>query len=66
MLFVIFELRIDWYTNKAQTRSTMNEMKYSGIPIRSLTGQYLTHPHHLIAAGVPATPQKSLVVTSND
>ena len=27
MLFVIFELRIDWYTNKGQTNSTVNEMK---------------------------------------
>ena len=26
----------------------------------------LTHPHPLSAAGVPATPQKSPVVTSND
>ena len=26
----------------------------------------LTHPHPLLAAGVPATPQKSPVVTSND
>ena len=26
----------------------------------------LTHPHPLLAAGVPATPQKSPAVTSND
>ena len=26
----------------------------------------LTHPHPLLAAGVPVTPQKSLAVTSND
>ena len=26
----------------------------------------LTHPHPLLEAGVPATPQKSPVVTSND
>ena len=26
----------------------------------------LTHPHPLLVAGVPATPQKSPVVTSND
>ena len=25
MLSVIFELRIDWYTNKGQTSSTLNE-----------------------------------------
>ena len=25
MLSVIFELRIDWYTNKGQTSSTVNE-----------------------------------------
>ena len=27
MLSVIFELRIDWYTNKGQTSSTVNERK---------------------------------------
>ena len=27
---------------------------------------YMTHPHPLLAAGVPATPQKSLAVTSNN
>ena len=26
----------------------------------------MTHPHPLLAAGVPATPQKSPAVTSND
>ena len=26
----------------------------------------MTHPHPLPTAGVPATPQKSLAVTSND
>ena len=40
MLSVIFELRIDWYTNKSQTNSTVNEMKYSGIPISKPAGQY--------------------------
>ena len=25
MLSVIFELRVDWYTNKGQTSSTVNE-----------------------------------------
>ena len=29
-------------------------------------GLKLTHPHPLLAAGVPATPQKSPAVTSND
>ena len=29
-------------------------------------GHVMTHPHPLLAAGVPATPQKSPVVTSND
>ena len=29
-------------------------------------GVLLTHPHSLLSAGVPATPQKSPVVTSND
>ena len=38
MLFVIFELMIYWYTNKGQTSSIVNEMKYSGIPIRSPGG----------------------------
>ena len=40
MLSVIFELRIDWYTNKGQCNNTVNEMIYSGIPIRSPVGQY--------------------------
>ena len=30
------------------------------------SGAKVTHPHPLLAAGVPATPQKSPVVTSND
>ena len=38
MLSVIFELRIDWYTNKGQCSSTVNEMIYSGIPICSPVG----------------------------
>ena len=40
MLSLIFELKIDWYTNKGQTSNTVNEMKYSGISICSPTGQY--------------------------
>ena len=40
MLSIIFELRIDLYTNKGQCSSTGNEMIYSAIPIRSLAGQY--------------------------
>ena len=40
MLSVIFELKIDWYTNKGQCSGIGNEMIYSGISIRSLTGQY--------------------------
>ena len=40
MLTVMFELGIDWYTNKGQCSSTMNEMIYSSIPIYSPTGQY--------------------------
>ena len=27
---------------------------------------FVTHPHPLLAAGVPVTPQKSPAVTSND
>ena len=38
MLSVIFELRIDWYTNKSQCNSIANEMIYNGIPIHSPTG----------------------------
>ena len=37
MLSVIFELRIDWYTNKGQCSSTANEMIYINIHIRSPT-----------------------------
>ena len=40
MLSIIFKLRMDWYTNKGQTSNTVNEIKYSGIPIRSPTGPY--------------------------
>ena len=40
MLSVIFELRIVWYTNKGQTSSIVNEMKYSGISIHSPAGLY--------------------------
>ena len=29
-------------------------------------GQLMTHPHPLLAAGVPATPQNSPAITSND
>ena len=29
-------------------------------------GVDLSHPHPLLSAGVPATPRKSLTVTSND
>ena len=38
MLTVMFELGIDWYTNKGQYNNTANEMIYNGIPIRSLVG----------------------------
>ena len=34
MLSVIFELRIDWYTNKGQTRSTVNERNV--VSLRSI------------------------------
>ena len=40
MLSTIFELRIDWYTNKDQCSSTANEMIYYGIPICIPTEQY--------------------------
>ena len=40
MLTVMFELGVDWYTNKGQCSSTANEMIYSGIPIYSPAGQY--------------------------
>ena len=33
MLAVIFELRIDWYTNKDKCSSTLNDMIDSDIPI---------------------------------
>ena len=34
MLYVIFELRIDWYTNKGQTSSTVNERNI--VSLRSI------------------------------
>ena len=34
MLSVIFELRIDWYTNKGQTSRTMNE--HNVVSLRSV------------------------------
>ena len=40
MLSFIFELRIDWYTNKDQCGSIANKMIYSDLPIRSPAGQY--------------------------
>ena len=40
MLVVIFELGIDWYTNKDKCSSIVNNMFYSDIPIRSPAGQY--------------------------
>ena len=37
MLSVIFELRIDWYTNKGQTSSTVN--KRNIVSLRSVAQQ---------------------------
>ena len=31
MLSIIFELRIDWYTNKGQTSSTVNECNVASL-----------------------------------
>ena len=41
MLFVIFELRINWYTNKGQTSSTVNErnvMSFRSVAQRDSIG----------------------------
>ena len=35
MLALIFELGIDWYTNRDKCNSTVNDMFYSDILIRS-------------------------------
>ena len=40
MLAIIFELGIDWYTNKDKCSSTANDMIDSDILIRSPAGQY--------------------------
>ena len=40
MLSVIFKLKIDWYVNKGQTSSIVNEIKFSDVSIRSPAGQY--------------------------
>ena len=40
MLTPMFELRIDWYTNKGQCSSIKNEMIYSGILIRRSVAQW--------------------------
>ena len=39
---------------------------WCGKSYQALSSQGMTHPHPLLAAGVPATPQKSPAVTSND
>ena len=40
--------------------------KISNCGVNSANPRFLSHPHPLLSAGVPATPQNSPTVTSND
>ena len=48
-------------------RNSRQALRGYGGTIKDMSHtQDVTHPHPLLAAGVPATPQNSTVVTSND
>ena len=58
-------------TRKIGRRIMLHTLPYGirervGSSLHPLWWVLLTHPHPLPAAGVPATPQKSPVVTSNN
>ena len=46
--------------------SATNLVEGSGRANIMLPNGTMSHPHPLLAAGVPATPQKSPAITSND
>ena len=64
-LFILYFLFYFYYIKINIFHKNKNVMNFYKLIIKNII-IIMTHPHPLLAAGVPATPQNSPAITSND